>query len=65
MPRAARRVTGFTRDRLSGLSYAERMNVLDKAYERVGPGQTERGQWVVFAWRASDPGKPGQRGAGS
>ena len=43
----------FTRDRLSGLSYAERMRVLDKAYERVGPGQAERGWWVVFLWRAS------------
>jgi SAM-dependent methyltransferase len=43
----------FTRDRLSGLSYAERMRVLDKAYERLGPGQTERGRWVVFVWRAS------------
>jgi SAM-dependent methyltransferase len=55
----------FTRDRLSGLSYAERMRVLDKAYERLGPGQTERGQWLVFVWRASDSGSRGQRGSGS
>ncbi len=43
----------FTRDRLSGLSYSDRMRVLDKAYERLGPGQTERAQWVVFVSRAS------------
>jgi SAM-dependent methyltransferase len=42
----------FTRDRLSGLSYADRMRLLDKAYERLGPGQTERARWVVFVWRA-------------
>lgn len=42
----------FTRDRLSGLPYADRMRVLDKASERLGPGQTEEGQWLVFAWRA-------------
>jgi SAM-dependent methyltransferase len=51
----------FTRDRLSGLSYADRMRVLDKAYERLGPGQSERGQWVVFVWRASGSGRRGQR----
>jgi SAM-dependent methyltransferase len=43
----------FTRDRLSGLSYADRMRVLDKAYERLGPGQAERGRWVVFVWLAA------------
>jgi SAM-dependent methyltransferase len=43
----------FTRDRLSGLSYADRMRALDKACDRLGPGQIERGQWVVFVWRAS------------
>jgi SAM-dependent methyltransferase len=42
----------FTRDRLSGLSYPDRMRVLDKAYERLGPGQIERARWVVFVWRA-------------
>jgi SAM-dependent methyltransferase len=55
----------FTRDRLTGLAYAERMRVLDKAYERVGPGLRERGQWLVFVWRASDSAKPGQRGTAS
>lgn len=42
----------FTRDRLRGLSYAERMRVLDKAYDRLGPGQPERGRWLVFLCRA-------------
>jgi SAM-dependent methyltransferase len=42
----------FTRDRLSGLSYADRMRLLDKAYERLGPGHTERAWWVVFVGRA-------------
>ncbi|MGB6457321.1 MAG: methyltransferase domain-containing protein [Streptosporangiaceae bacterium] len=37
----------FTRDRLRGLAYADRMRVLDKAYQRLGPGQTERARWVV------------------
>ena len=55
----------FTRDRLTGLSYAERMRVLDKAYERVGPGQTERAQWVVFACRARNSAGTGQRGSGN
>jgi SAM-dependent methyltransferase len=50
----------FTRDRLRGLSYAERMRVLDKAYERLGPGETERGQWLVFVWRARDSGNSAQ-----
>ena len=38
----------FTRDRFGGLPYEDRMRVLDKAYERLGPGQTERAQWAVF-----------------
>jgi SAM-dependent methyltransferase len=38
----------FTRDRLGGLPYEDRMRVLDKAYERLGPGQAERARWVVF-----------------
>jgi SAM-dependent methyltransferase len=41
----------FTRDRLSGLSYADRMRVLEKAYERCGPGRAERGRWAVFVCR--------------
>lgn len=43
----------FTRDRFRGLAYADRMRVLDKAYQRLGPGQTERARWVVFAALAS------------
>ncbi len=43
----------FTRDPLGGLPYEDRMRVLDKAYERLGPGQTERAQWVVFVARRS------------
>jgi SAM-dependent methyltransferase len=38
----------FTRDRLGGLPYEDRMRVLDKAYQRLGPGQAERAEWVVF-----------------
>jgi SAM-dependent methyltransferase len=50
----------FTRDRLGGLPYEDRMRVLDKAYERLGPGQTERARWVVFVARARDPESPAQ-----
>jgi hypothetical protein len=28
------------------------MRLLDKAYERLGPGHTERARWVVFVGRA-------------
>jgi SAM-dependent methyltransferase len=41
----------FTRDRFGGLSYADRMRVLDKAYERLGPGQSEQATWRVFVAR--------------
>ncbi len=47
----------FTRDWLGGLPYQDRMRVLDKACERLGPGQTERARWAVFAARAADPGR--------
>jgi SAM-dependent methyltransferase len=50
----------FTRDRLGGLPYEDRMRVLDKAYERLGPGQTERAQWAVFVARTGDSEKPAQ-----
>jgi hypothetical protein len=30
---------------------AGRLCVLDKAYERLGPGYTERAKWVVFVAR--------------
>lgn len=43
----------FTRDWLGGLPYQDRMRVLEKAYERLGPGQTELAQWAVFVARAS------------
>jgi SAM-dependent methyltransferase len=46
----------FTRDRLGGLPYEDRMRVLDKAYERLGPGHTERARWTVFVARATDLG---------
>ena len=45
----------FTRDRLAGLPYRDRMRVLDKAYERLGPGHAERANWAVFAARISGP----------
>lgn len=50
----------FTRDRLGGLPYGDRMRILDKAYERLGPGQTERAQWVVFVARTGDSERPAQ-----
>jgi SAM-dependent methyltransferase len=42
----------FTRDRLAGLPYEDRMRVLDKACERLGPGQAEQARWVTFAARS-------------
>jgi SAM-dependent methyltransferase len=41
----------FTRDRLAGLPYQDRMRVLDKAYEHLGPGPSEPARWVIFAAR--------------
>ena len=43
----------FTRYRLPGLSYQDRMRVLAKAYARLDPGQTALSRWVAFAARAS------------
>ena len=43
----------FTRDHLPGLPYEDRMRVLDEAYERLGPGETEHARWVVFVARAA------------
>jgi SAM-dependent methyltransferase len=43
----------FTRDRLLGLPYEDRMRVLGKAYERLGPGHTEQARWVIFVARSS------------
>ena len=47
----------FTRDWLGGLSYQDRMRVLDKAYDRLGHGQAEFARWAVFAARASESGR--------
>lgn len=44
----------FTKDRLGGLPYEDRMRILDKAYECLGPSQTERALWTIFVARASD-----------
>lgn len=44
----------FTRDQLSGLPYEQRMRVLGKACEHLGPSQTQPQQWVVFIARATD-----------
>jgi SAM-dependent methyltransferase len=41
----------FTVDGLAGLRYEDRMHVLDKAYEHLGPGQAERADWLVFVGR--------------
>jgi hypothetical protein len=49
----------FTSDRLGGLPGQDRMRVLDKACERLGPGQTETAHWMVFAAHAGDPARRG------
>jgi SAM-dependent methyltransferase len=54
----------FTRDRLGGLPYEDRMRVLDKAYERLGPGRPEPARWAVFAARAGRPGRRGHHSGG-
>jgi hypothetical protein len=41
----------FTKDPLPGLPYELRLRLLDKACERLGPGQTEQAQWIIFAAR--------------
>jgi SAM-dependent methyltransferase len=43
----------FTTMYLPGLSYRERMHVLDKAYAQLGAGQTQIGRWVAFAAMAA------------
>jgi hypothetical protein len=53
----------FTRDQLRGLPYQDRMRILDKACQRLRPGQTEPAQWAVFAAQASDPRRHGHRAA--
>jgi SAM-dependent methyltransferase len=39
----------FTKDQLPGLPYEIRLRLLDKACERLGPGQAEQEQWMIFA----------------
>jgi len=46
----------FTRDWLRGLPYEDRMRVLGKARERLGPGRPEQAQWVFFVAPASGTG---------
>lgn len=38
----------FTRDPLAGLPYTDRLRLLDKALERLGPGQPEPERWLIF-----------------
>jgi SAM-dependent methyltransferase len=44
----------FTRDRLPGLSYEQRMGALEKAYERLGPWRAAPAPWIVYAARARE-----------
>lgn len=41
----------FTKFYLPGLPYEDRMRVLARAYDRLGPGQPELSRWVAFAAR--------------
>lgn len=43
----------FTERHLRGLPYDDRMRVLDKAYQHLGPGEAELSEWVAFAAKAS------------
>jgi len=43
----------FTERHLPGLPYRQRMRVLDKAYQRLGPGEAASSQWVAFAAKAT------------
>jgi SAM-dependent methyltransferase len=54
----------FTKDRLGDLPYEDRMRVLDKACERLGPRQTEQAQWTVFVAQASDLAERGGQASG-
>jgi SAM-dependent methyltransferase len=42
----------FSKDRLRGVSYEDRMRILDKACERVGPGDAAQARWTAFLARA-------------
>lgn len=48
----------FTERLLPGLPYKDRMRVLDKAYDRLGPGEAELARWVAFAAKASEIPEP-------
>ena len=43
----------FTERPLRGLSYGDRMAILDKAGQHLGPGEPSVSRWVAFAARAS------------
>jgi ubiquinone/menaquinone biosynthesis C-methylase UbiE len=42
----------FSKDRLGGVPYEDRMRILDKAYERVGLGGAAEARWTAFLARA-------------
>jgi SAM-dependent methyltransferase len=47
------RLPVFSRDQLRGVPYEDRMRILDRAYERLGPGDAEQARWTAFLARAS------------
>lgn len=47
----------FTADRFPGLSYEDRMRILDEACNRLGPDQPQQGRWAVFLARAHGPAR--------
>jgi SAM-dependent methyltransferase len=51
----------FSKDRLRGVPYADRMRILEKASERVGPVDAAQARWTAFLARAvvSPPGAGG------
>lgn len=51
----------FTKDRLPGLPYEQRMRVLEKAYQHLGPGEAALSRWVAFAARPTGNPEPPQR----
>ncbi len=50
--RAWLRLPIFSRDRLRGVPYQDRMRILDMAYERIGPGDAADARWTAFLARA-------------
>jgi SAM-dependent methyltransferase len=48
----------FTKDPLRGLPYQDRLRVINEAYERLGPGQTEHARWVIFVGRPGITANP-------